>query len=209
MLNGLSPKTIRSSLGLLESIGLLVRYQEGDYQTIHVADPGRAHEHLFETRKEKAERSPSESRPADQKEVLFRTEDLQAIYKECRREGFAIELSREITVAAAMAGIDSIAFEGFSEQATLEHAKNRMAGKVGVEHHGHLLKYKLEQVREEQDRAEMKMMTGTTVATESTPKLSSKKQAEAHSAPMPRPEKNKLERSKSREELYHKIGDNP
>jgi len=157
VLNGLSKKTIRSSLNLLESIGLIVCYQEGAYQTIQVGEINNIHHHLFEQTKPKA-KTPAVSKVEDPQEVSFRNEDAQAIYKDCRREGMSIQLAKDITVAATMAGIDRLSFDGYSEKAALEHAKNRLAGNVGVNHHGHLLRYKLEQVRQEQDRIEEKML---------------------------------------------------
>lgn len=156
MLNGLSKKTIRSTLKLLESIRLIVCYQEGVYETIHIQEINNAHGYLFEevTPRVKKEKIKTE----EEKEVSFRNEEAQGIYQECRRNGMSIQLAKDIAVAALMAGINRHTLEGYSEQATLEHSKNRLAGKVSVEHHGHLLKYKLEQVRSEQDQAEKQML---------------------------------------------------
>lgn len=157
MLNGLSPKTIRSVLNVLESLGLVICYQDGVYETIHVCPLNEEHEGLFKKAEPKRE-SKRPQKDEGQQELRFRSEESQSVYNDCRREGFAIDLAKEITVAAAMAGIDSMAFSGYSELAAIEHAKSRLAGKVTVSHHGHLLKYKLEQIRSEQDRIEKRMM---------------------------------------------------
>lgn len=157
ILNGLSPKTIRSCLNVLGSLGLVICYQEGTYETIHVIPVSEQHVNLFEEAVPKQQSKESLTKAAQQ-EVRFKNEEMQSIYRECRREGFSIDLSKEITVAAAMAGIDSMAFDGYSELAAVEHAKNRLNGKVTVEHHGHLLKYKLDEVRNEHNRIDERMM---------------------------------------------------
>lgn len=155
MLSGLSPKTIRSSLHTLESIGLIVSYQVGPYETIHVQPIGNTHEHLFH-KVEKAqlkERKPEEAL----QEVQFRNEELKLIYRSCRYEGFPIDLSKQVTVVAGLAHVDSVSFDGYSQMVAIEHAKNRIAGTVTIDHHGYLLLYKLEQIREEQIRNEERM----------------------------------------------------
>ncbi len=135
MLCGLSPKTVRSALRVLESLRLVVCYQEGSYQTIHVLPVSSAHDHLFQ----KSIRNPAQETCSKQLvELQFKNEDMQSIYDDCRHEGIPIPLAKDITVAAAMACVDPMACDGYSEQAQLEHAQNRLAGKVTVAHHGHL-----------------------------------------------------------------------
>src|SRR5690606_5110802 len=133
------------------------------YETIHVFPINEIHSELFEKAQPKGRTETSQSEEIEQ-EVRFHNSEVMAIYEVCRREGFTIKLSKEIAIAAAMASIDSIAFDGYSDLAAIEHAKNRLDAKVTVEHHGHLLKYKLEQVRKEQDRIEERMMAPSVAA---------------------------------------------